>query len=82
MGQFEYLLILASVILGLAVSDIAVSLNRLLEVRVQWDWLAPLAAALAFLKITAQWWNWYSGVSSAKAITFENYVAVALTRSI
>jgi hypothetical protein len=55
MGQFEYLLILASVILGLAVSDIAVSLNRLLEVRVRWDWLAPLAAVLAFLKITAQW---------------------------
>ena len=79
MGQFEYLLILASVILGLAVSDIAVSLNRLLEVRVRWDWLAPLAAALAFLKITTQWWGWYSGVSSAKGMTFENYVAVLVS---
>jgi len=81
MGQFEYLLILASVILGLAVSDIAVSLNRLLEAgpRVKWDWLAPLAAALAFLKITTQWWSWYFGVSSAKAMTFENYVAVLVS---
>jgi hypothetical protein len=79
MGQFEYLLILASVILGLAVSDIAVSLNRLLEVRVRWDWLAPLAAVLAFLKITTQWWGWYSGVASAKGMTFENYVAVLVS---
>lgn len=71
----------AVVILALAVSDIAVSLNRLLEAgaRVKWDPLAPLAALVAFLKIVTQWWSWYQARPLAKALTFEMYLAVLVS---
>jgi hypothetical protein len=78
LGAFEYLLMLASVVLALAVSDIAVSLNRLLEAadRVKWNVLAPLAALVAFLKIVTQWWSWYQARPLARNLTFEMYVGV------
>lgn len=57
MDQFNYLFGLLSIITGLALSDIGISLHRLLKrrARVRWDWL-PLAIAgwLAFIVI--QYW--------------------------
>jgi hypothetical protein len=80
MGSFEYLLLFAAVILGLAVSELAVNLNRLMraKARVRWDWLAPLAALVAFLKIVTQWWVWFRAESIATALTFEMYLAVLI----
>jgi hypothetical protein len=76
--QFEFLLLLAAVILGLAISDLAVSIHRLLAAgsRVKWDWLAPLAALVAFLKIVTQWWAWYGEEKIAGALTFEMFLGV------
>ncbi len=78
MNPFEYLLTFASVILALAVGDVAVSLNRLLQAgkHVTWDWLAPLAAAVAFLKIVTQWWSWFGAAQIAKGLTFGMYIGV------
>jgi len=78
MSPFEYLLVLAAVVLGLAVSDLAVSLNRLLDAggRVRWDWLAPLAALAAILKIVTQWWSWYQAAPIAGGLTFGMYLGV------
>jgi hypothetical protein len=78
LGAFEYLLMFAAVILAIAVTDIAVSLNRLLEAgrRVRWDWLAPMAALVAFLKIVTQWWTWFFARPLAGGLTFEMYVGV------
>ncbi|HVI31864.1 hypothetical protein [Phenylobacterium sp.] len=78
MESFEYLLILASVVLGLAVTDLATSLHRLLAAggRVKWDWLAPLAAMVAFLKIVTQWWSWRAAASMAGGFTFEMFLGV------
>jgi hypothetical protein len=78
MGPFEYLLTFISVILGLAVSDVAISLHRLLGAgrRVRWDWLAPLAAIVAFLKIVNQWWAWFATAQVARSLTFEMFVMV------
>jgi len=72
MGPFEYLLILAVVVLGLALSDLAMSVHRLLAAgkRVRWDWLAPLAALVAFLKIVTQWWVWFGAAGIAAHLTF------------
>jgi hypothetical protein len=80
MGQFEYLLMFASVILGLAVSDIAISLNRLIDAgaKVRWDWLAPMAAIVAFLKIITQWWSWFAAEPLAKGLTFQMFVGVCV----
>ncbi|THD77509.1 MAG: hypothetical protein E7812_16430 [Phenylobacterium sp.] len=78
MGAFEYLLLFTAIILGLAVSDLAMSLHRLLGAgkRVRWDWLAPLAAVVAFLKIVTQWWSWHSAEQLAGAVTFEMFLTL------
>jgi low temperature requirement protein LtrA len=80
-GPFEYLLLFLSIVLGLAVADLCISLNRLLDAgaRVKWDWLTPLAATVAFLKIVTQWWSWFNAAPLAKAVTFEMFVALLVT---
>ncbi len=80
MSPFEYLLVFAAVVLGLAISDLAMSLNKLLNAgpRVQWGVLTPLAAMVAFLKIITQWWTWYAAQSIAQALSFEMFVVVMI----
>jgi hypothetical protein len=82
-GPFEYLLTFLSIVLGLAIADLCVSLNRLLGAgpRVGWDWLSPLAALVAFLKIVTQWWTWFFAAPLAKGVTFEMFLA-ALTSAV
>jgi hypothetical protein len=60
------------------VSDLAISLHRLLGARgrVRWGWLAPLAAVVALLKIITQWWAWYGAAKIAQGLTFEMFVGV------
>lgn len=62
--------------LGLALSDLCISLNRLLDAgpKVRWDWLAPMAAVVAFLKIITQWWVWFGAARFANGVTFEMFV--------
>lgn len=66
MSEFEYLLVLVSVLVGVALSDLATSLHRLLlnRHRVRWDWLAPCAALMATLAILRFWWKFYSAGQS------------------
>ena len=53
----EYVAAFASIILALAVTDLATSMHRLMRARkrVRWDWL-PLAVALLILLSTVQFW--------------------------
>ena len=76
MGPLEYLLLFAAIILGLAVADLATSLHRLLGAgaRVAWDWLAPLAALVAFLKIVTLWWSWFGIDKLARGLTWEMFL--------
>ena len=79
MSVTEHLDVFLSIVLGLAITDLCVSVNRLLGAgsRVRWDWLSPMAALLALLKIFTQWWQWFSaGQLAAKAITFELFALV------
>ena len=80
MAPFEYLLLFASVVLGLSLAELAMGVNRLLRdfERVKWDWLAPLAAILAFLKIVTQWWIWHGAERFAGALTFEAFLVVLI----
>ena len=84
MKPFEYLLLLPAVLLGLALSDIALSTHRLLSIgrRVKWDWLAPLAAMLAFAKILTRWWAWFGGEQVARGLTFEMFAGVLLSAGV
>jgi len=73
-------LLFAAVVLGLAISDLAISLHRLLNAaeRVRWGLLSPLAAIVAFLKIITQWWTWYSAKPLASALSFEMFIGVMI----
>jgi hypothetical protein len=61
MTPFQYLLVLVSILMSLAIADILTSLHRLLRVRhqIRWHW-HPLAAALVvLLAIWEFWWKFY-----------------------
>lgn len=59
----EGALIFASIIVGLAVADELVSLQRLLRRRheVRWDWAAPAVALLVLLAQVQIWWSLAQG---------------------
>lgn len=80
MSAFEFLLVFLTFILGLAVSDLCVSLNRLLEAgaKVRWDWLSPLAAIVALLKIITQWWEWFGAERFAQGVTFDMFFLLVI----
>ena len=80
MSPFEYLLTFAAIVLGLAVTDLAMGLSRLLHAgsRVTWGLLTPLAAIVVFLKIISQWWTWYAAQSMAQTASFEMFIVVMI----
>ncbi len=55
----ENALVFASLIMGLAVTDVLVSLHRLLRVRrhVKWDWIAVLLTVFVLLSLVQVWWG-------------------------
>lgn len=61
MSPFEYLLALVSILIGLAIADLSVSLHRLLRARraVRWDWIPLATALIAALSILNFWWAFY-----------------------
>lgn len=61
MSPFEYSLILVTIIVGLAITDMLVSLHRLLRSRTQvrWHWLPLVAALLVLLTLLQFWWGFY-----------------------
>lgn len=80
MSPFEYLLTFAAIVLGLAITDLAMGLSRLLHAgsRVTWGLLTPLAAVVVFLKIISQWWIWYAAQSMARTASFEMFIVVMI----
>jgi hypothetical protein len=62
MSAFEYTSVMASIIVGLALVDILVSLNRLIRAggSVRWHWAAPVTASLIAMTIIQIWWSGYT----------------------
>lgn len=68
MSPGEYVSILATLILGLAMADLVQSFHRLMTASgpVRWHWLSPLLALTMLLLILTFWWasfRWYSQLS-------------------
>ena len=61
MSSAEYVAVLVSIVIGLALTDLLASLHRLLRAgrRVRWDWAAPLGAVLVALVLVMMWWSFY-----------------------
>lgn len=70
MSAFEYVSVMASIIIGLALVDVLISLNRLIRAGrlVRWDWAAPLAAVLVVLTLIQIWWGLYQPDDRAMTI--------------
>lgn len=79
MSPFEYLLALVSILIGLAVADLSLSLHRLLRARqrVRWDWLALAAALLVMLLVLEFWWVFYSLGTSAVFTQYGPFLLLA-----
>ena len=74
----EHALIFASIIVGVAVTDQMISLNRLLRARhrVRWDWAAPAVALIAMLTVVQIWWS--IAQPSAGPITIGQFLPILL----
>jgi hypothetical protein len=64
MSVGEYVAVFVSIILGIALGDLALSTHRLLRARerVEWHWVTPALALFMLTNIIAFWWasfNWY-----------------------
>lgn len=72
----DYLATFLSIIVGLALADLASSLHRLLRAgpRVIWDWLTPLAALNIAFAIQSVWWATFSGLVHIESMTFAGFV--------
>jgi hypothetical protein len=59
MGPSEYVLVFVSLILGLGIGDMLISLHRILRAgrQVRWDWAAPWTAIIVILLNVQTWWS-------------------------
>ena len=79
MTAFEYVLPLVSVLAGLALADLAVSLHRLLRARrrVRWDWLPLATALLAALAVLNLWWGLFNSQDTPFYETLGGFLPLA-----
>lgn len=83
MSQLEYLIALLSIIVGLALTNMARSLRELVrpDRSVRWHWLPLVWSASLFLIIIQLWWNAFgvlSGTAFSEALAFVPYLGVFL----
>jgi hypothetical protein len=83
MDKFEYVVALAAVITGLGLSDVAVSLHRLLKRRagVVWDWV-PITLALYFSLALMRLWYQLWSVRSVPGATDLPFVTVQVVQTL
>jgi hypothetical protein len=76
MKPFEYALVLISILMGLALADVVVSLHRLVRSRqpVKWDGRVIIAASLVMLEVIRMWFAQWTGRDLAIAVTFGVYL--------
>lgn len=77
MNAAEYVSVLSSIVIGLALADVLFSLHKLLRARrrVKWDWAAPVAALLVVMVLVMMWWSFYEPrTEAAAALTIGDFL--------
>lgn len=71
----EHVSVFVSIILGLGIADLAVSLHKLMlaKKRVNWDWLSPAVAIFTALNIIVVWWATFEHQASDNMLDFVPY---------
>jgi hypothetical protein len=72
----DYTAAFTSIIVGLAVADLATSLQRLIRAGklVRWDVLTPLAALLAGVSVINIWWSLYATLTVLDRISIAAFI--------
>ena len=70
MSAFEYVSVMTSIIIGLALVDVLISANRLIRAgsAVRWDWAAPAASVLVVMTLLQIWWGQYQPTDAGLTI--------------
>src|SRR5919206_1943234 len=78
MSPFDYALGLVSILVGLALADIAASLHRLLRQArsVRWDGRVVLCAALVIITIVGMWFEVWAIRSVKAVLSFPFYLSL------
>ena len=76
MSVAEYIVSFISIMIGLALADLATSLQRLLRAgpRVRWNLLTPAAAILVTAFIINIWWTMYGSLNAMTSISVAGFV--------
>lgn len=80
MATFDYITVLVSVLIGLAIGDQALSLHRLLRDRrrVRWNWAPLFAAVLILTELFNFWWQWRGFQGSTLGQTAPYFLSLIL----
>jgi hypothetical protein len=72
----EYIASFISIMIGLALADLALSLQRLLRggKRVHWDLLAPAAAILVTAFVINVWWASFAALNATRSISVGSFI--------
>jgi len=78
MTPFDYAVGLVSILVGLALADVATSLHRLLRhaAAVRWDGRVLLSVAFVIIKITGMWFAVWSIRSVKEVLSFPFYLSL------
>ncbi|HZG08571.1 MAG TPA: hypothetical protein VEZ70_06300 [Allosphingosinicella sp.] len=76
MSVAEYVAAFISIMIGLALADLATSLQRLLRAgaRVRWDYLTPAAAILVTAFIINVWWAMFGALNAMRSLTVAGFI--------
>jgi hypothetical protein len=83
MKPFDYVVIVVSILIGLAIGDVTLSFHRLLRAgrRVRWHWGPPACALLAIAAVLRHFWVFWSiyhDLTSLTLIQFTPIIAVLI----
>jgi hypothetical protein len=76
MSVAEYVAAFVSIMVGLALADLATSLQRLLRAgeRVRWDFLTPAAAVLTTAFVINVWWVTFDTLNAMRSISVGGFI--------
>jgi hypothetical protein len=77
----EYVAAFISIMVGLALADLATSFQRLLRAgkRVKWDLLTPASATLVTAFVINAWWVSFGTINALKSISVAGFIPDLIT---
>jgi hypothetical protein len=83
MNVIEYVSVFVSIVLGLAIADLATCFHKLMRARrqVEWDWMSLALALVMVLEVLQFWWlshDWYAQRADLRVVEFVPHLLLLL----